>query len=162
MAAGASQYRFGDLLALSRGSWIRQIRENVEAAGFPSYRRTDSWVLRLLAVGPLPIGRLGDSMGVTRQTARQLADGLVARGYATFEADPADARRTLVQLTPDGKRYARAVMKAQDDLNKTMRKRVTSEDLIAADRVLRAVFGSREARSRVDAIVSPPALSRLR
>lgn len=145
MTPEASQpYRFGDLLALARLSWTRQVRERLEAAGFAGYRRTDSGMLRVLA-HPRAIGQLGEVMGITRQAARQLADGLVERGYASFGTDPADARRTLVALTPAGVRYARAVAEAQEALNDVVRSRVSAADLAVADRVLRAIFPQKSA-----------------
>jgi DNA-binding MarR family transcriptional regulator len=145
-------YRFGDLLALARRSWIRQVRAHMDAAGFPGYRQTDSWLLRLLIRQPWAIG---EAMGVTRQAARKLAGGLAERGYAVFTADSSDARRTLVVLTPAGETYAHAVASAQDALNNSIRARVPAADLAAADSVLRAVF-SADARRRVDASVPPP------
>jgi DNA-binding MarR family transcriptional regulator len=155
MATDASPpYRFGDLLALARRSWIRQVRSRMEDAGFAGYRQTDAWVLRLLAQRPWAIGQLGEAMGVTRQAARQLADGMVERGYAAFGTDPQDARRTLVVLTSSGESYARAVAQAQDALNNALRDRVSAADLAAADAVLRAVFGD-HARRRVDEAIPP-------
>jgi DNA-binding MarR family transcriptional regulator len=84
-----------------------------------------------------------------------MADGLVERGYATFGTDDADARRTLVVLTPRGKAYGRAIWMAQDALNETVRSRVSEADLAAADAVLRAVFPD-DARQRADKRMSPP------
>jgi DNA-binding MarR family transcriptional regulator len=138
---GASpQYRLGDLLALARASWIRQVRGRMDEIGYPGYRRTDAAILRLLGQHPRAIGELGDAMNISRQAARQLADGLVGRGYVTFGTDPADARRTLVALTPTGEEYARAVWQAQDALNEALRSRVTPADLAAAARVLRSIL----------------------
>jgi DNA-binding MarR family transcriptional regulator len=155
--AGATPYRFGDLLALARQSWVRQVTEQVELAGFSGYRRTDSWLLRLLRREAMPIGQIGIAMGVTRQAARKFADGLAERGYATLRADPADARRTLVELTPAGLAYADAVQSAQDSLNDAVRHRVSAPELAAADAVLRAVFPGQAARTRIAAAVPPPA-----
>ena len=131
MATDASPpYRFGSLLARARRSWVEQVRE-------------------------LAIGQLGEAMGISRQAARQMADGLVGRGYATFGTDQADARRTLVVLTPSGKAYGRAIWMAQDALNETVRNRVSEADLAAADAVLRAVFADDKARQRVDERTPP-------
>jgi DNA-binding MarR family transcriptional regulator len=153
---GASQpYRFGDMLALARRSWIRQVRARMDEAGFPGYRQTDAWVLRLLLRQPWAIGRLGDALGVTRQAARKLADGMVTRGYAELGTDPGDARRTLVSLTPAGRAYAQAVAEAEDALNDALRSRVSARDLAVADSVLRAVFPG-PARRRIDEGVPPP------
>jgi DNA-binding MarR family transcriptional regulator len=148
-------YRFGDLLALARRSWVAQLRDRLDRAGYPGYRQTDSWMLRLLSQQPSALGRLGDAMGVTRQAAAKLAQGLVERGYATLEADPTDGRRTLVVLTRKGRVYARAVAAAQAALNEAVRARVSDQQLEAADAVLRSVF-SNEDRPRVDAAVLPP------
>jgi DNA-binding MarR family transcriptional regulator len=160
MAAHANPpYRFGSLLALARRSWIEQVRERMQDAGFPGYRRTDAGILALLLQQPLAIGQLGEALGTSRQAARQLADGLVERGYACFGTDQADARRTLVVLTPSGKAYGRAIWAAQDALNETVRNRVSQADLAAADAVLRAVFPDDNARQQVDERLPPPAAS---
>jgi DNA-binding MarR family transcriptional regulator len=157
MATNASPpYRFGNLLALARLSWIEQIRERMREAGFPDYRRTDAGILAFLLQQPLAIGQLGEALRISRQAARQLADGLVERGYATFGSDDADARRTLVVLTPRGKAYGRAIWTAQDALNETVRNRVSEADLAAADAVLRAVFPDDNARERVAERLPPP------
>jgi len=157
MAADArAAYRFGDLLALARGSWIRQVRVRVEAQGFPGYRRSDSWTTRLLAREPCPLGRLGEGVGITRQASRKLADGLVERGYATLSPDPSDGRRTLVVLTARGESYGRAVASAQRALNVAIRRKVSAEELLAADAVLRAVLPDHDERSRIDRLVPAP------
>jgi DNA-binding MarR family transcriptional regulator len=157
MATNANPpYRFGNLLALARRSWIEQVRERMQEAGFAGYRRTDAGVLALLLQRPLAIGQLGEALGISRQAARQLADGLVERGYASFGTDQADARRTLVVLTARGKAYGRAIWAAQDALNETVRNRVSEADLAAADAVLRAVFPDGNARQRVDERLPPP------
>ena len=157
MATNASPpYRFGNLLALARRSWIEHVRARMQEAGFPGYRRSDAGILALLLQRPLAIGQLGEALGVSRQAARQLADGLVERGYASFGTDQADSRRTLVVLTPNGKVYGRAIWAAQDALNETVRSRVSEADLAAADAVLRAVFPDGAARQRVDERLPPP------
>src|ERR1700677_251174 len=148
-------YHFGNLLALARQSWIEQVRERMQEAGFPGYRRSDATVFGRLLQRPLAIGQLGEALGITRQAARQMADGLVERGYAAFGTDDADARRTLVVLTPRGKAYGRAIWTAQDALNETVRSRVSETDLVAADAVLRAVFPEGDARQQVDDRMPP-------
>jgi len=149
-------YRFGNLLALARRSWIEQIQECMQRAVYPGYRRTDAGILALLLRQPLAIGQLGEALGVSRQAARQLADGLVERGYASFGNDQTDSRRTLVVLTMSGTAYGWAIWAAQDALNETVRSRVSEADLAAADAVLRAVFPDDQARQQVDERLPPP------
>jgi DNA-binding MarR family transcriptional regulator len=158
MATNANPpYRFGNLLAVARRSWIEQVRDRMQEAGFPGYRRSDAGIFALLLRRPLAIGQLGEALGISRQAARQLADGLVERGYASFRTDQADSRRTLVVLTRSGRAYGRAIWAAQDALNETVRSRVSDADLAAADAVLRAVFPDGKARQRVDERLPPPA-----
>jgi DNA-binding MarR family transcriptional regulator len=67
------------------------------------YRRTDAAAVRLLLRrGPVPVGRLGTALGVTRQAARKAANGLQQRGFATARRDPDDARQLIIALTPTG------------------------------------------------------------
>src|ERR1700677_4625641 len=119
--AQSPPYRFGNLLALARKSWIEQVGERMQEAGFPGYRRSDAAVLGRLLQQPLPSAHRGEARAITRQAARQLADGLAERGYASFGTDEADARRTLVILTPRGKIYGRAIWMAPDALNESVR-----------------------------------------
>jgi hypothetical protein len=37
-------YRLGGLLARARRSWIEQVRERMQQAGFPGYRQSDAWM----------------------------------------------------------------------------------------------------------------------
>lgn len=149
-------YAFGDLLAVARRSWVEQVRAHVAEAGFGDYRQTDAVVLRLLLQRPVAIGELGATLGVTRQAARKLAEGMVERRYATLRADATDGRRTLVVLAPLGEQYAGAVADAQAVLNASLRERVSVRELAAADHVLRAVVQDPTARKCLDVLVPPP------
>lgn len=156
MAAPSTPYRFGDLLALARQSWIAQMRADLAAAGYPGYRRSDAAAVRLLRRGPVPVGRLGDALGVTRQAARKVAAGLEHRGFATLQRDPHDARQVNVQLTTEGAAYAEALVRVVDGLNRSLARRVGSDELVAADTVLRAVLADEHTRA-LAAHLSPPA-----
>lgn len=154
-------YRFGDLLALARRSWVEQMAARVAEAGYPGYRQSDAVMVRLLARGPWSVGRLGEVLGVSRQAARKFADGLVGRGHAELAPDPDDGRRTLVCLTARGEEYARAVLGAIDALNEALCSRVSHADLMAADTVLRAVPPTAATRRRLDELVAPPGHQRM-
>ena len=152
-------YRFGDLVALARFSWIGQMTSRLERLGYAGYRRSDSAVLRMLLPDPLPVGRLGASLGVTRQAARKVADGLEQRGYATTERDSRDTRQLNVTLTQFGRDYARAVTAVIEELNQEVAGRVSADQLAAADTVLRAALfddGARQRASRLPRPAAPP------
>ncbi len=111
--------------------------------------------MRLLVQGPLPVGRLGAGLGVTRQMARKVADGLEQRGYATTERDARDTRQLNVTLTTVGRDYARAVIDVTEGLKGEIAGRVSPAQLAAADTVLRAALFDDTARQRAR-VPSPP------
>jgi DNA-binding MarR family transcriptional regulator len=155
-AESTPTYRFGDLVALARQSWLVQMTSRLERLGYAGYRRGDVAVMRMLLRGPSPVGRLGAGLGVTRQAARKVADGLEQRGYATTERDSRDARQLNVTLTPVGRDYARAVIALTEELNQEVAGRVSPAELAAADTVLRAALFDDSARRRAS-LLPPPA-----
>jgi DNA-binding MarR family transcriptional regulator len=154
-AESTPAYRFGDLLALARQSWIAELRAVLARAGYADYRRGDSAAVRLLHRGPVSVGRLGDALGVTRQAARKIAAGLEQRGFATVRRDERDARLLAISLTAAGVAYARALERAIERLNRTIAGRVARDQLAAADVVLRAALTGEHART-LAAYLPPP------
>ena len=148
-------YPFGDLLALARQSWVGELTRRLAASGYPGYRRSDSAALRLLRSGPVPVGRLGAGLGVTRQAARKVAEALVQRGYAGLSRDERDSRQLNVALTAAGQDYVRAITATIDELNREVRSRADPAALAAADTVLRAALFDDGARRRA-ARLPPP------
>lgn len=149
-------YHFGDLLALARQHWVRQIAEDVDLAGFEDYRRTDAAVVRLLGRSPSSIGQIGAALGVTRQAARKFVTGLEQRGFVVTARGASDARQVNVELTRRGDQYARAIRRAIDALDRRLDQRVERAQLLAADAVLRASLPDQEARERAMRLVPPP------
>ncbi len=155
-AESTPTYRFGDLLALTRQSWVGQMTLRLERLGYADYRRSDAGALRMLWPDPLPVGRLGAGLGVTRQAARKVADGLEQRGYATTERDSRDTRQLNVALTQLGRDYAVAVAAVTEELNQEVAGRVSPDQLAAADIVLRAALFDDGARQRASRLPRPP------
>jgi DNA-binding MarR family transcriptional regulator len=149
-------YGLGDLIALARWSWLGQMTSRLERLGYAGYRRGDAAVLRRLWPDPLPVGRLGAGLGMTRQAARKVADGLEQRGYATIERDSRDTRQLNVTLTHLGRDYARAVTAVTEELNQEVAGRVSPDQLAAADIVLRAALFDDSARQRASQLPRPP------
>jgi DNA-binding MarR family transcriptional regulator len=150
-------YPFGDLLALARQSWLTAMASRLAERGYADYRRTDALAVRLLRRGPVPVGRLGAALGVTRQAARKVAEGLVQRGFAATARDQEDSRQLNVSLTPAGEDYARAVVTVIEELNREVSRRTDPAGLAAADTVLRAVLFDDSTRQRGDLLPRPPA-----
>jgi DNA-binding MarR family transcriptional regulator len=154
--ASTLEYLFGDLLALARLSWVRQMADRLGQLGYPDYRRSDAAALRLLRRGPVPVGRLGAGLGVTRQAARKIADGLEQRDYARTERDARDSRVLNVVLTTAGTAYAQAMMEVIQTLNREFCQRVDPAQLIAADTVLRAVLADDSSLRDAASAIRPP------
>ena len=155
-AESTAPYRFGDLLGLTRQSWVGQMTSRLERRGYADYRRSDAAAMRMLWQGPLPVGRLGAGMGVTRQAARKVADGLEQRGYATTERDSRDTRQLNITLTRAGRDYALAIIAVISELNREVAGRVSPAQLAAADTVLRAALFDDSARQRASRVPPPP------
>ena len=154
MSTDANPYRFGDLLALARQSWVHRMAAELADRGFADYRRSDAATLRRLRRGPASVGELGVHLGVTRQAARKVMRGLEERGYASTRADSDDARKLNMILTPAGRGYADAIIEVIAGLNSAVAARVTPDQLAAADAVLRASIEG-EGVVRRAAYVSP-------
>jgi DNA-binding MarR family transcriptional regulator len=130
---------FGDVLALARERWVREMAERLASRGYDDYRRSDAFAMRLLASGPHALGAFTRPLGRSRQAARKIVTGLVERGFASLETDPADARRRHVRLTKSGEAYAKAVTSTVTALNREMTRMVNSDDLATAIAVLTIV-----------------------
>ena len=152
----SASYRFGDLLALAREYWVRQMTERLAGAGYEDYRRSDAALVRLLSRGPRPIGQIGAALDISRQAARKLVAGLERRGYARTAAAETDARRLNVTLTPRGEGFAQAIIDAVEGLNLELAERVDRSQLLAADAVLRAALPNQPARDLAGRLVPPP------
>ncbi|HEY5262812.1 MAG TPA: hypothetical protein VIJ08_00935 [Acidimicrobiales bacterium] len=130
---------FGDVLAMARERWIRAMAQRLDALGFGDYRRSDPLVMRSLRSGDVPLGSLGVTLGLTRQGARKVVSGLVERDFARVIASTVDSRRRIVQLTPRGRDYLRAVVATLRALNDEVVANVDAEQLAAAYAVLEFV-----------------------
>lgn len=99
------------------------------ARGRRSHRQSLAWdrdlsplqveVLLVLADGlpPRPtVGLLAVELGVTQPTVTDSVQALAAKGLVVRSPDPADRRRSLVALTPGGRRVVTAVRAAEASL----------------------------------------------
>jgi DNA-binding MarR family transcriptional regulator len=149
---------FGDILAQARERWIRAMAQRLGALGFHDYRRSDPLVMRSLRGGDVSIGTLGGRLGVTRQAARKVVDGLVDRGYAHVSTSTEDSRRRVVELTPNGRDYLAAVVGTLRAMHDEVVDSVDPQHLAAAYSVLELVRDTftAEISRGVDLVTSEP------
>lgn len=100
------------LLARASHALWRGFEPQVKAAGLNSLE----WrVLATLAdAQPMPVGRLALEVLAQQPTLTKSLDRLAAQGWVERQADPADARRTLVALTAAGRRKVAPLIAAAD------------------------------------------------
>ena len=67
--------------------------------------------LQWLAQGPLSLSELAAAVSVDAPYATLIVDNLEERGLVERRPDPADRRRKLVALTPEGKEAAQRVLR---------------------------------------------------
>lgn len=127
---------FGDVLALARESWVREMSGRLVPHGYGDYRRSDALALRVLDHGSLPLGTFAKALGVSRQAARKVATGLVERDFAHVNVDADDARRRNIELTPAGHEYAKAIVEVIRTLDGELSAKVDPSQLAAAREVL--------------------------
>jgi DNA-binding MarR family transcriptional regulator len=135
----ASPILFGDLLAWARRNWVDEMARRLGRLGHHDYRRSDALTLRCLRHGPTPLSELSGALGVTRQAARKVIEGLVARGYVRVERDRNDGRRLNVELTASGEDYASDLIDVIQAINEDLDGRIDPYDLVVAKAVLRVV-----------------------
>ncbi|MGB8197194.1 MAG: MarR family transcriptional regulator [Acidimicrobiales bacterium] len=148
---------FGDLLAQARERWIRAMAQRLASRGFNDYRRSDPLVMRSLRSGEVSLGNVGVRLGVTRQAARKVINGLVERGYARVTTSKEDSRRRNVELTPRGREYLEAVVATLRSMHDDVVDGVDGQRLDAAYSVLEFVRDRfRAEASREDGLVTRP------
>jgi DNA-binding MarR family transcriptional regulator len=117
------------LLRGARSRYGSQVRRGLEAAGYDDVPANGSFVIGAIARSGAPLSEIITHLGGSKQTAGQLVDTLVSRGYLERTVDTADRRRLTVTLTDRGHAAAAAVRAAVDRVDADLRVRVGPEAL---------------------------------
>ena len=95
--------------------------------------------------GTLTVGRLAELLGRGQPSTSALLERLVQAGMVERSQDPADRRRTLVRLSPQGRETVAQFMDIQRAWDLTYLPRLREEDLEALLQGLRAVVAAASA-----------------
>ena len=82
----------------------------VTEVGKGAMRTSYGFVLRAVAAEQPTVSRLAELLGVSKQAASKLADDMVTAGFLQRGGDPADRRRTPLQLTALGQQVRSAAL----------------------------------------------------
>jgi DNA-binding MarR family transcriptional regulator len=91
------------LLDVVKEAMLTEFREELAATGYADIRPTHGCVFRFVRGEGMRLTELATSAGITKQSAGELVDDLVALGYVERLPDPADRRAKLIRLTERGK-----------------------------------------------------------
>ena len=102
------------------------MREALDATGCGDIPANGLYVIGGLAMNrkDVPLAVLIRDLRISKQSAGQLVDALVARGYLERNVDPADRRRLLVTLTPRGRKAAATQAAARESIDAELKERI--------------------------------------
>src|ERR1700722_19161774 len=93
------------LLRHARTTYGIAMHRALAEAGYDDIPKNGLYVIGGLALGAgdAPLGQLVKELRISKQTAGQLVDALVTRGYLERRVDGEDRRKLVVTLTERGK-----------------------------------------------------------
>lgn len=114
------------LLRHARNTYGAAMREALEAAGFGDIPANGLYVIGGLAPDrkEVPLAMLIRDLRISKQSAGQLVDTLVVRGYLERNADPVDRRRLVVTLTRRGRAAAATQAAARESIDAELMERI--------------------------------------
>lgn len=119
------------LLRRARLTYGEAMRRALQKAGYDDVPKNGLYVIGGLALGAgaVPLSDIGKALGVSKQSAGQLVDALVQRGYLERKADDADRRKLCVKLTKRGRAAAAAQAEARQKIDAMLLARVGEENV---------------------------------
>jgi DNA-binding MarR family transcriptional regulator len=131
---------FPALLRGARAPYTAAVRHALDEAGLDDVPRNGSYVIGAIARTDAPLSRIIAELGVSKQSAGQLVDTLVTRGYLDRSVDPEDRRRLRVTLTERGRTAAAIVRGAVGGVDAVLVERVGPGQVAQARATLRALM----------------------
>lgn len=95
---------------------IDELHAELARRGHPHMRPMHGFVFQAIGSGGTTAAELGRRLGVSKQAAGKTIEALEELGYLERAADPRDARRKLVRLTPYGHEALTLSARIFDDL----------------------------------------------
>jgi DNA-binding MarR family transcriptional regulator len=133
------------LLKPGRGVFGLFIREALGVAGFADMPANGGYVLGLLEPDGAAFGDVIADLGVSKQTASQLIDTLVVRGYVERTSDPDDRRRALLALTVRGRVASEVVLRTAQKIDAQLAEIVGADRMAHTKETLAALLSLRGA-----------------
>jgi DNA-binding MarR family transcriptional regulator len=129
------------LLRHARTAYGAAMRAALAEIGCDDMPKDGMYVIGGLALGTggVPLLQLARELGVSKQSAGQLVDTLVLRGYVDRAVDRQDRRRLSITLTPRGRMAASAQAAARERVDAELAGRVGPECVMQMRKALGAL-----------------------
>jgi DNA-binding MarR family transcriptional regulator len=95
----------GRLLAMALSAVVEELHEHLERRGWGPIRPLWGFVLLALREEPRSISEIGGLLGVTKQSAGKVVDGLTEAGLVQRAPNALDRRASAIGLTKQGLRF---------------------------------------------------------
>jgi DNA-binding MarR family transcriptional regulator len=118
---------------------IDELHAELARHGHPDMRPMHGFVFQAIGPGGTTAAELGRRLGISKQAAGKTIDTLEQLGYVERAADPADARRKVVALTPRAVDALDRSARIFDDLRARWAASIGTDRLRAMEADLRAV-----------------------
>lgn len=114
--------------------------------GYDDFRPAHDFAIRAIAAGANSASDLGRRMSVSKQAAAKTISVLVDRGYISRDADPDDARRKRLEVTPRGFEVLRQGEAAFDELREKFEQQIGAAELARLEGALTTLVGDKAIR----------------
>lgn len=140
------------LLYSTRGTYTNAVQRAQAKVGCADVPASGEPILSAVIWGTGSLETIIRGLGVTKQTAGEAVEMLVARGYLERTRDPSDRRKVNLSLTGRGRAAGKAARAAIEEVDRELLARVgpesithTRETLLALLEIKRAGMGDEEA-----------------
>ena len=129
------------LIVIGARAIVDETMAVMRARGIDDVRPLHGFLVAALRGDGLSVGALADRLEVSHQAAGKIVTEMEALGLVARVADPADARRRIVTLTPRAREVMGAGCEARAGIVRRLQEACGPDDLGAAARVMEQVLG---------------------
>jgi DNA-binding MarR family transcriptional regulator len=134
-----------------RRAWVgyqRRLDAAMESAGFGDRGFPDGRVLRMCRDAATTTAHIGRELGMTRQGAGKIVNGLRDRGFVTLEPSSTSGREKIVTVTPKAREYLTAQRDAARRIERQLRRELGPDGFADLYRLLEALGADGDMRLR--------------
>ena len=132
------------LLRAARTTYGAAMRKALAQAGFDDIPKNGIFVIGAISRTGAPLAMVIRLLGVSKQSAGQLVDALVERGYLERATDEGDRRRLTLRLSERGRAAAKVSRMAGEHVDAALLKKIGRERLVHAHETLMALIELKE------------------